>query len=224
MRRSPTAFLRRAQAVAPGLALSLVGASVLLSGCAATGDPKSAGRTPAASAPEQVWSASRPPKPLGPPNSAGRPTPLRALPRVPSGNIHEVAPLTIARAAAEPMDASDDTVKKIKECRTIGQRPCAVQAPRYRDLTGDGKDDLLLAIEAGNGWVSLWAFTVKDGVITQVLANSNSARSVELSGREVILWDPVTTGGYELRRVYTWDERLQAMNERVTEYVETGRK
>ncbi|MFH8748859.1 hypothetical protein ACH4GK_11875 [Streptomyces rimosus] len=204
------------------LTLALVCASALLSGCAVTGDPKSAGRTPAASAPEQVWAARKSPEPLGPPNSAGKPTPLRTLPRVPSGDIHQVAPLTIARAAAGPMDSSDDTAKKIKECRSIGQRPCAVQTPRYRDLNGDGKDDLLLAIETGNAWVSLWAFTVKDGVITQILGVSDSARSVELSGRDVIAWDPVEAGGYDMRRVFSWDERLQAMNERVTEYVESS--
>ncbi|KAA6221241.1 hypothetical protein CP973_03950 [Streptomyces albofaciens JCM 4342] len=204
------------------LTLALVCASVLLGGCAATGDPKSAGRTPAASAPERVWTGSKPPEPLGPPNSAGRPMPLRALPRVPSGDIHQVAPLTIARGAAEPMDPSDDTAKKIKECRAIGQRPCAVQAPRYRDLNGDGKDDLLLAVDTGGSWVSLWAFTVKDGVLTQILGVSNRVRSVELAGRDVIAWEPVEAGGYDMRRIFSWDERLQAMNERVTEYVESS--
>lgn len=70
--------------------------------------------------------------------------------------------------------------------------------------------------------MSLWAFTVKDGVITQILGVSDSARSVELSGRDVIAWDPVEAGGYDMRRVFSWDERLQAMNERVTEYVESS--
>ncbi|MFH8403408.1 hypothetical protein ACH4FX_01360 [Streptomyces sp. NPDC018019] len=218
---SPPLDMRRVRVLTSALAAWLA-ATCLLGGCAGTGEPESAGHTRPASAPERLWAGSKPPEPLGPPNSAGKPTPLRALPRVPSGDIHAVAPLTIARAAAGPLDASDDTVKKIKECRSVGQRPCAVQAPRYRDLNGDGKDDMLLATETGGSWVSLWAFTVKDGVVTQILAVSNRARSVELSGRDVIVWEPVDTGGYDMRRIYSWDEHLKAMNERVTEYVSSS--
>ncbi|MFH9423016.1 hypothetical protein [Streptomyces sp. NPDC017529] len=204
------------------VALALAAACTLLSGCGVTGEAKSAGSTPAVSAPERVWTGKTPPEPLGPPNSAGRPTPLRSMPRVPSGDIHEIAPLTIARAAAEPMSGDDETAKSIKACRALGQKACAVQAPHYRDLNGDGKDELLLAIETSGSWISLWAFTVKDGVITQILGVSERSRSVELAGRDVIVWEPVDTGGYDLRRVFSWDERLQALNERVTEYVESG--
>ncbi|MGW7557857.1 hypothetical protein ACWGJZ_42360, partial [Streptomyces rimosus] len=63
------------------------------------------------------------------------------------------------------------------------------------------------------------AFTVRDGVVTQIMDAGVTPSSVELSGRDVLVREPADYAGYDLRRVYTWDAHLQVMNERVTEYV-----
>ncbi|MFI9233676.1 hypothetical protein [Streptomyces rimosus] len=185
----------------------LVCASVLLSGCAATGEPKSAGRTAAVSAPSRLWPGrTAPPQPTEPPAAVDTPKPLRALPRVWSGDMRRVPALDVARAVDEG-------------CRAAGRAPCPMETPQYRDLTGDGKDELLLGVASGKTSLSLRAFTVRDGVVTQIMDAGVTPSSVELSGRDVLVREPASYAGYDLRRVYTWDAHLQVMNERVTEYV-----
>ncbi|KWT58553.1 hypothetical protein ADL21_28460 [Streptomyces albus subsp. albus] len=218
--------VRRALTAVPALALSVAAVCALLSGCDGTGKPRSAGHTVAAAAPERLWPGRPLPPPLGKPDDPPKPVPLRSVPRVPSGDIRRVTALAVARAAVEDTGSTvgwDATTKGIKECRAIGREPCPVLAPHYRDLNGDGKEELLLGVEAEQRFLLLWAFTVKDGVITKVLDDWVRPLSVEVSGHDVTVREAAEKGGYDLRKVYSWDGRLQAMKERITEYVESGR-
>ncbi|MCF3174941.1 hypothetical protein IPZ61_16650 [Streptomyces sioyaensis] len=229
MPRTPPAPEGRTRAALPALALTMASALFLVSGCAGAGEPKSAGPTPAASAPKQLWTPRKPPPALPEPNAKltdGVPSPVRGLPRVPSGDIHQVSALAVAKARLTTMTSPLDeegTDQKIKDCKAIGQRPCPVQAPEYRDLNGDGKDELLLGVASGPYFLFLWAFTVKDGRVTVILDQAERPRWVKLSGRDVIVQEPADNG-YDIRRVYSWDKREQAMDERTTEYVESSRK
>ncbi|WP_033037665.1 hypothetical protein [Streptomyces monomycini] len=206
----------------PAMALALAASCALLSGCDGTGEPKSAGRTAGASAPALLWPGRTPaPEQTYEPNSAERPEPLRGAPRVPSGDIHKVSALAVAQAKVASMTGAldeDGTNRKIGACRAAGQKPCPVLKPQYRDLNGDGKDELLLGIESGKTFLFLWGFMVKDGVVTQIMDAGVTPLSVQLSGHDVIIREPAGPGGYSLRRVYSWDNHLQAMNERVIEY------
>ncbi|MFF3273050.1 hypothetical protein ACFYWU_19310 [Streptomyces chrestomyceticus] len=206
----------------PAVALALAATCALVSGCDGTGEPKSAGRTAGASAPALLWPGRTPaPEQTYEPNSAERPTPLKSAPRVPSDDLHRVSALAVAQAKVASMTGEldeDGTNRKIGECRAAGQKGCPVLAPQYRDLNGDGKDELLLGIESGKTFLFLWGFTAKDGVVTQIMDAGVTPLSVELSGHDVIIREPAGRGGYSLRRVYSWDDHLQAMNERVIEY------
>ncbi|MEV5594957.1 hypothetical protein [Streptomyces sp. NPDC052496] len=209
----------------PAVAAALAATCALVSGCAGTGAPKSAGRTAGASAPALLWPDRTPaPQQSYEPNSAERPEPVRGVPRVPSGDMHQVSALAVAKAKVAAMTGNldeDGTNRKIKECRVAGRKPCPVQRPEYRDLNGDGKDELLLGVESGKTFLFLWGFTAKDGVVTQIMDAGVTPLSVELAGHDVIIREPAGSGGYTLRRVYSWDKRLQAMNERVIEYDES---
>ena len=229
MSRTPPAPEGRARTALPVLALTMASAVFLASGCSGAGEPKSAGHTPAASAPQQMWAPKTPPPPLGEPNSElndGVPSPVRGLPRVPSGDIHQVSALAVAKARLTTMTTPLDeegTDKKIKNCKAVGRKPCPVQPPQYRDLNGDGKDELLLGIASGPYFLFLWAFTVKNGQVTLIMDEAERPRSVELSGHDVIVQEPADRG-YDIRRVYSWDKREQAMGERTYAYVESSRK
>ncbi|MFG2826948.1 hypothetical protein ACGFWI_05625 [Streptomyces sp. NPDC048434] len=219
----------RARAALPVLAFAMAPVLLLLTGCAGGGEPKSAGTTPALSAPRQLWAPSKPPPPLAEPNSKvsdGVPSPVRGVPRVPSGDIHQVSALALAKARLTTMTSPLDeegTDKKIKDCKTAGQKPCPVQKPQYRDMNGDGKDELLLGITSGRYFLFLWGFTVKDGQVSLILDQAERPLSVELSGRDVIVREPADKG-YDIRRVYSWDAREQAMDERSFEYLESSRR
>ncbi|MEJ8646772.1 hypothetical protein WKI65_01480 [Streptomyces sp. MS1.AVA.3] len=217
----------RTRAALPVLALAMASALLAATGCTGVGEPKSAGRTPTASAPQQLWAPKTPPPPLAEPNSKvtdGVPSPVRGVPRVPSGDIHQVSALAIAKARLTTMTSPLDeegTDKKIKDCTTAGQTPCPVQKPQYRDMNGDGKDELLLGIASGRYFLFLWGFTVEDGRVTLILDQAQRPLSVELSGRDVIVREPADKG-YDIRRVYSWDPREQAMEERTFEYLESS--
>ncbi|MFI1304148.1 hypothetical protein [Streptomyces sioyaensis] len=205
---------------------------LLLSGCTeGTGEPKSAGRTAAASAPARLW-PDRSPAPQPSTDEVGareRPSPLRGVPRVRSGDLRTVPLLTIVKAqvlAGSEVKGSPEfdpaVTEKIEHCATDRKR-CPVRAPQYRDLNGDGKDELIVGIEATNHVLALWVFTLKDGVVTRIMDADTTPLSVEVTGGDVILREPTGTPGYDLRTVYSWDKRTQSMILRVMEFDEVAR-
>ncbi|MFH9426328.1 hypothetical protein [Streptomyces sp. NPDC017529] len=154
--------------------------------------------------------------------------PLKTVPRVPSGDIHRLSPLDVIKAQIAE-DGSDDggvlfrdMGRKISQCAgdEIGRdtKRCPLRRPLYRDLNGDEKDELLVGIEDSN-FLIVRAFTIKDEVVTQIMDAFAQPLSVELTGRDVIVREPTTTAGYDLRTVYSWDRRRQAMERRNMEFV-----
>ncbi|MFF4603162.1 hypothetical protein ACFY12_10465 [Streptomyces sp. NPDC001339] len=210
-----------ARAQLPVLGCSLLSALTLLTGCTTgTGEPKSAGRMRALSAPQQLWPDRKP---------APRPTyakrlpdgvalPVRGLPQVPSGDIHQVPVPAIAKAHANDSLSEGEDAQKIKHCQAAGREPCPIRTPHFRDLNGDGRDELVLGIDMGSNSLFLWVFTVKDNRVTLIMDESVHARSVKLSGRELIVQEP-EGNGYDTRMVFAWNARLQAMQERGYSYV-----
>ncbi|WP_432001023.1 hypothetical protein [Streptomyces sioyaensis] len=205
---------------------------LLLSGCTeGTGEPRSAGRTAAASAPARLW-PDRSPAPQPSTDEVGapeRPSPLRGVPRVRSGDIRTVPLLTIVKAqvlAGSEVKGSPEfdqaVTEKIEHCAT-DRRRCPVRAPQYRDLNGDGKDELIVGIEGTNHVLALWVFMLKNGVVTRIMDAGTTPLSVEVTGGDVILREPTGTPGYDMRTVYSWDKRTQAMILRVMEFDEVAR-
>ncbi|MER0481935.1 hypothetical protein ABR737_26990 [Streptomyces sp. Edi2] len=105
-----------------------------------------------------------------------------------------------------------DFKKKIYGCDT-DRKQCPVRAPQYQDLTGDGKDELIVGIEdrTGDGpdSLALWVFTIKDGVMTQILDSGGVPESVEVAGHDLILREPA---GDDRRLVFSWNEQRQAID------------
>ncbi len=211
-------------AVAGATAVSLV------SGCTGTGEARSAGPARAVSAPAQLWDE----PPLPPRDTDGKgstdtsPAPLHGVPEVPSGDIHRASWLNIVKAqTAAGGDGrsgpqfNPGTLREIRRCTADRrQRPkCPVRAPRYRDLDGDGKDELIVGIaEGADDQVAIWVFTVRDRKVTRIMDATARPLSVEVTGQEVILREPSGSAGYEMRTVYSWDERAQAMELRAMEF------
>ncbi|MFH8747684.1 hypothetical protein ACH4GK_27810 [Streptomyces rimosus] len=184
-------------AVAGATAVSLV------SGCTGTGEARSAGSARAVSAPAQLWD--EPPLPPRDTDGKGstdtRLAPLHGVPEVPSGDIHRASWLDIVKAQTA---AGGD----------------GHSGPQFNpDLDGDGKDELIVGIAEGtDDQVAIWGFTVRDGKVTRIMDATARPLSVEVTGQEVILREPSGSAGYEMRTVYSWDERAQAMELRAMEF------
>ncbi|MEU2794366.1 hypothetical protein [Streptomyces sp. NPDC007100] len=219
--RPPTGHVRTWPAL-----LAAGTAAALLSGCTQTGAPKSAGQTQAASAPARLWQEPAQAPSPSQKESDAHPTPLRGVPKVPSGDIHQASWLGVVKAQAtvgvtmnNALPFDQDTTQRIKRCTAERQHDnaCPVRAPRYRDLNGDGKDELIVGVK-GQSEVTIWAFMVKDGQVIRILDTFARPLSVEVTGRDVILREPSGSAGYEQRTVYSWNEREQSMGLRITEY------
>ncbi|WP_199810755.1 hypothetical protein [Streptomyces rimosus] len=206
--------------------LAAVAVAASLSGCTQTGNPRSAGRTPAASAPARLWQEPSQSPSSSPEAAEPDPVPLPGAPKVPSGDLRNASWLGIVKAQAavgvtmnNALPFDQNTTQRINRCTADRQhdRQCPLRAPQYRDLTGDGKDELIVGIE-GPRDVTVWAFRSTGGRVVRILDTFARPLSIEVSGRKVILREPSGSTGYEQRTVYSWNEREQTMGMRSTEY------
>ncbi|MFC5200492.1 MULTISPECIES: hypothetical protein [Streptomyces] len=199
------------------LAAALV---AVLAGCGDSGALRSAGETPTAVGPARLWPelppASTPALDYG---EADTET-VKGV-TAPGDDIHQVNPLDVVRAevAAHPDEYSGAgashaaTARQLEDCGKKGAlgKDCPLLKAYYRDLTGDGKDDMVLGIRFPHNQLAVRVYAFLDHRLVQVMSTSDSVVSVELAGRQVIIRSPSTLPGYEFRTVWTWDPHQNAM-------------
>ena len=212
--RSPRAAVR-----AVAWASVVAGTAALLGGCQERDGPESAGHAAALTAPEQLWPDRKPAPPPWPVTERGdKPLPLTALPRVPSGDIRKVSAGSVLLAQIDADKRRNDPLfqagdeRKIRACAgKPGSRSCVVRAPEYHDLTGDGKDELIVGVETAGHIFVIYGYTLKNGVVTSILVATGFPRSVEVADRKLVIHETWDMPGYETRSVYAWDARRQVM-------------
>ncbi|MET9683943.1 hypothetical protein [Streptomyces coeruleorubidus] len=222
-RRSPGRVARRAAAVALLLAAAV--------GCGDAGGLEGAGATATAVGPARLWPeltpASSPAFEIGEVN-----TEVVKGVKVPGDDIRRVDPVGVVRAemAASPGDYDGDkapyrdTNRRMADC---GKGPehgrCPVLRPYYRDLTGDGRDDLTLGFRLLPGkTTAVRVYTVDKHRLVQVMAWEDALSGVELAGRSLVIRSPSEVAGYEYRLQWTWDRDQRAMLLTQDEMLRTG--
>ncbi|WP_416982251.1 hypothetical protein [Streptomyces sp. T028] len=204
------------------VALAVAAAALLASAAAACGDAgglQGAGATPTAISPDRLWPGLTPAS--SPAFEIGElETEVVKGVTVPDGDIHEVDPVAVVRAeiAAHPGDygpgAYEETARRMTYCGKSGAagRECPVLKAYYRDLTGDGHDDMTLGIRQLPGnLTAVRVYTVRDHKLVQVMHYEDAVSGVELAGRSVIIRSPSEVAGYEYRLQWTWDQQQHAM-------------
>lgn len=193
-------------------------AALLLSGCGNAGGLESAGSTPTAVGPVELW-PDLPPIPVPPVDYGESDTQRVPGIKVPDGNVRSVSPASVVRAdvAAQPTKGaredglSEATVRRIVDCPTK-PRTCPILKPYYHDLTGDGKDELILGITMPDKQTSIRVYLAEKGGLTRVMEDAEPIVSVSLAGRDLIMRS-LSAGipGYEYRTAWSWDEQQRAM-------------
>ncbi|WP_045558963.1 hypothetical protein [Streptomyces sp. FxanaA7] len=222
--RSPVSPSRPARA-----AVGAFAAVLLLGGCGDSGGLVSAGTTPTASGPTRLWPGEPPASSPAYDYGEAETEVVRGV-KAPGEDIHKVDPLAVVRAeiAAHPevYSGSDavygGTAARMVDCgqgdkgekggTDAGRARCPVLKAYYRDLTGDGRDDMVLGFRLLPGnQTAVRMYTFQADRLVQVLASDDAVLAVELAGRTVIIRSPAGIVGYEYRTQWTWDEDQLAM-------------
>ncbi|GHH53797.1 hypothetical protein [Streptomyces candidus] len=216
----------------PARAVRAAAALVLLAGaavgCAQAGELKSAGAVPTAVGPVRLWPTLPPAKAPAEDYGVGETERAEGI-EVPDGDVHKVDPVAVVKAetAAHPDTYSGptglykDTVTKLDACREK-PRECPVLPPYYRDLTGDGRDELIIGVTMPQGQLAIRAYLAEEGGLTRILGTSDAVISVAFAGRDLVLRVPAGISGYEYRTAWTWDARQHAMLATQDQIVHSG--
>ncbi|MFC8130986.1 hypothetical protein [Streptomyces sp. NPDC057302] len=207
-------------ALTAGLVLS---AGLLAGGCGDPGGLRGAGSTPTAEAPTRLWPKLPPPSAPAEDYGTVESVPVKGV-DVPGGNLYEVDPATVAKADFDKnpgiYSRSDavykETAKQLDACDTghTADEKCPVLNAYYRDLTGDGKDDLIIGIRLARGHaenLDIRAYAMEKRQLTQIMDMGDAVLGVELAGHEVIVRAVSGMQGYEYRTVWSWDSHRGAM-------------
>ncbi|WP_369376353.1 hypothetical protein [Streptomyces sp. cg36] len=209
---------RRPARAALLLAAGAAALSGLLCGCGNAGGLEGAGATPTAIGPVHLWPDL--PKPTTTPLDYGE-TQTERVPgvKVPGDDVHRLDPVAVVQAEvrAHPDQYTgadglyEETVRQLNQC---GSKPraCPVLKAYYRDVTGDGRDDLILGIKMPEQQLAVRCYMPDKGGLVRIMSTSDQLIGVELAGRDIILHS-VSAGipGYEYRTAWSWDGHQRAM-------------
>ncbi|WP_240449978.1 hypothetical protein [Streptomyces sp. S1] len=205
--------------------------AAVLAGCgsAGTGGLESAGPTSPAVGPVRLW-PDLPPA-TNPPIDYGE-SDIQRVPgiRVTGDDVRSVDAVEVVRAEvrAHPDARSgadglyEETARAVEACvREPGA--CPVMRPYYRDLTGDGRDELIVGIRMPEQQVAVRVYRAERGGLTRIMSTVDQVISVELAGRDLIMRvGSAGIPGYEYRTAWSWDERQGSMLPTRDEIVRTG--
>ncbi|MFJ4830027.1 hypothetical protein ACIP79_08950 [Streptomyces sp. NPDC088747] len=197
---------------------------VALAGCGDPGDLRGAGGTPTAVGPSRLW-----------PTLAPATTPAldygEADTEVVEGvgaahdDIRRVDPVAALRAqvAAHPDEYTGEdadypeTAERLDACTGSSSpgasrgKGCPVLQSYYRDLTGDGRDDLVLGFTLPGDQLAVRVYTFEKHRLVQVMDTTDAVIGVEFAGSELIIRAASKLPGYEYRTVWAWDTHQHAM-------------
>ncbi|MFF0743938.1 hypothetical protein ACFYVL_26440 [Streptomyces sp. NPDC004111] len=214
-------------------AAGVVALVVLLSwavvGCGRAGELKSAGAAPTAAGPVRLWPTLPPAKTPGEDLGVAETETAKGI-KLPDGDVRKVDPVAVMKAevAAHPDTYSGpsglyaQTVARLGAC---ARKPaqCPVLPPYYRDLTGDGRDELIIGVTMPEGQLAIRAYLAEKGGLTRIMGTSDAVISVAFAGKDLVLTVPSGISDYEYRTAWTWDARQHAMLATQDQIVHTGK-
>ncbi|MFG2293350.1 hypothetical protein [Streptomyces sp. NPDC048603] len=188
-------------------------------GCADIEGLQSDGDLGEAHAPLTLWKGLRP-SPPPPGDDPGVPAAVPGLPAVPSGSMRGVDPLAVVRADITAAARRDGGTGRLVDPRALRRLAlctqavdsggkagagCPVRPAVLHDLTGDGKEDLITALDLDGRLSELRVYSVRNGRITRVLSRRAVLEGVEVAAEHLAVREPTSDRGLVAVSDYVWD-------------------
>ncbi|WP_236572751.1 hypothetical protein [Streptomyces sp. GS7] len=186
-RRRPAGPTPTTRTTVAALALALVP----LAGCASPEGLKNDGPARSVHAPQELWPRYTP-APLRESDNPAALKPLPGVPHVPGGDMTHVDPLAVLDA-----DYTSDGDR--------APAPRSVRRPELHDLTDDGKPDLIAVVDVDRRTSDLRVYTVRNAVVTRILALRGVLAGVELAAGHLAVREPTKDPRYVSVTDYVWD-------------------
>ncbi|MER5929859.1 hypothetical protein [Streptomyces sp. NPDC002054] len=202
------------------LAFALL-ATATATACADVEGLQSEGDLGEAHAPLTLWSSLRPSPPASGENP-GTAAPVPGLPPVPGGSMRGVDALSVVRADITSATRKDNGTGRLVDPRAVqrlarctqavdGGPDCPVRPPVLHDLTGDGKEDLITAVDLDGRLSELRVYSVQNGRITRVLARRGILAGVEVAADHLAVREPTSTPTLVSISDYEWNPEAGVM-------------
>ncbi|MET7799919.1 hypothetical protein [Streptomyces decoyicus] len=163
----------------------------LLAGCAGVEGLQSEGRARDVDAPLVLWPEYSP----APPGRDENPValvPVPNVPRIPSGTMADANPLAVLDADIAAQGRTPPA-------------PKAVRRPELHDITGDGKANLIMAVDLDPRTSELRVYSVRRTVVTRVLVLRGVLAGVDLAAGHLVIREPTKDPRYVSVTDYVWD-------------------
>ncbi|MEV6955490.1 hypothetical protein [Streptomyces sp. NPDC051183] len=178
-------------------------------GCAAPGGLVKGTRVAPVSVqphPESLWPAwtDTPGAAVG--GRAAPPKPLKGAPEVGPDGLKVVDAMEVLRA--DPQMAQLAKKGPITGPGRAGIRPFV-----YRDLTGDGKPELIVAVDAATGRTALSVYSVVNGKIVAILFTIGRQMAIEAVGTDLLVRTASDDGAEQAVRYHWGGDRMTVVND-----------
>lgn len=192
-------------------------------GCADVEGLKSGGDLGTAHAPKALWKDIHPdPAPTG--QQPGAAATVPGLPRAPARTMRGVDALAVVRADITSAAAEDGGTGRLVDPRAVqrlalctrtadGGPDCPVRPGVLHDLTGDGREELITALDVDGRLSELRVYTVRDdGRIARILARRGVLEGVEVAAGHLAVREPTSNPQYTSVSDYVWDDTTHSMS------------
>ncbi|MFC9293089.1 hypothetical protein ACFTWH_01230 [Streptomyces sp. NPDC057011] len=201
------------------LAVALVAAT----GCADVQGLRSQGDLGTVHAPQSLWKDIRP-APPDPGQKPGTAAVIPGLPKVANLSMRGVRAVDVLRADVTAAVAQDRGTGRLVDPRAVqrialctqavdGGPDCPVRPGVLHDLTGNGREELITALDIDGRLSELRVYTVQDdGSIARVLSRRAVLEGVEVAAEHLAVREPTSNPTYVAVSDYVWDPKAGIMN------------
>ncbi|MFI5861112.1 hypothetical protein [Streptomyces sp. NPDC051546] len=210
-------FPRRSRALL--LAATLAAAT----GCADVEGLQDDGDLGTAHAPRTLWKDIRP-DPPPPGQQSGAATAVPGLAKVPGLSMQGVSAVDVVRADITAANAADAGTGRLVDPRAVqrialctqavdGGPDCPVRPAVLADVTGDGRPELITALDIDGRLSELRVYTVQDdGTIARILSRRGVLEGVEVAAEHLAVREPTSNPKKVSISDYVWDPDAGIMN------------